>query len=115
MSQQNIQQLLKKYTLLNQEVSVLSTRLKDLRQQVRETEEAISTFLKTNNHTGLRFNGKAVVLEKKSRIVREGKAVRQEKMKDILRKYGVVNPEQITDELTQVRKVEKEIVRLREN
>lgn len=85
---------IKELESLDIEIKSLASRLKQLRQKKSTIEESITEYLESNNHPGVKYQGKAFVTDKKSKIKRKTKSEREADMVDTLSRH-VNNPEQV--------------------
>tara|TARA_B100000401_G_scaffold418830_1_gene342994 strand:+ start:154 stop:501 length:348 start_codon:yes stop_codon:yes gene_type:complete len=85
---------IKELESLETEIKSLASRLKQLRQKKSQIEDSITEYLENNNHPGVKYQGKAFVTDKKSKIKRKTKSERETDAMGALSRY-VDNPEQV--------------------
>jgi hypothetical protein len=89
---------------LNYEIKRMSKELKILRRQAKECEARIVDFLKVKETPGVKFQGKAILLESKEKHSKKKKIEQQLDALEVLSKYGVDNPEEVLKEVLNARK-----------
>ena len=77
-----------------------------LRKRVHILEEQISKYLQSKSHTGVKYNGRTIQLEKKERHNRKGKVDKQRDTIALLQELGVSDPTDAYSRLLNVQKGE---------
>ena len=77
---------------LNIEIKRNSERNKRLKKRVKELEKYISEYIVNKNQIGLKYNGSAILVEKKETRVRKKKKEKEESVLSLLKELGVSNP-----------------------
>ena len=89
---------------LNQEIKRLSKEIKLLRKQAKEAEARIVEFLRVKETPGVKFQGKAIILESKEKHNKKKKIEQEIDAIEVLSKYGVNNPDEVLKEVLNARK-----------
>jgi hypothetical protein len=95
----NIQSDIKELNELDNEIKRLSISLRNVRTIRKNTETRISDFLSQKNQPGVKYNGNAIILEKKQKRAYMSKKAKEEGALSILQKYNINNSKSILDEL----------------
>jgi hypothetical protein len=95
---------------INAEIKRTSNILKTLRQKKGEVEHNIVEFLREKDQPGVKFQGKAVILETKPVRLSKKKADREADSIRIISRYVDDNPEQVLNEILEARKGEQQEV-----
>lgn len=89
---------------INAEIKRTLSTLKHLRAQAKNTEANIIAYLKSKEQNGVKYQGKAIVLENKPKNTTKKKSEQEADSLDILEAYGVSDPRRVLDELSRVKK-----------
>ena len=92
---------------INLEIKTLTDRVKNLKKLSKEVEKRIINYLNEKNQPGIKYNGSAVIVESKSRVIRKGENAKKQDAIRVLRNNGVSDPEHILNELTEAQKGSK--------
>lgn len=92
--------------LINGEIKRNNIQNKKLRERIRELESHITSYLKSKEHSGLKYNGTAVLLENKEMRGTKKKNERYEETIAYLRSFGVQKPDEVYNNLEDIRKGE---------
>lgn len=90
------------------EIKRLSDNLRELRKTKKEIENVILEYLKEKDQPGVKFQGKAFVLESKSKRIPKKKTQKKEDAIRILENCGLNNPEKILEQLLEASKGDEE-------
>ena len=77
---------------INKEIKANNMRNRLLRKRVRELENNITQYLKSKGQNGLKYNGKAIILEKKDKHLRKSKKNKEQDLINLLEDLGVHDP-----------------------
>ena len=77
----------------------LNQRLKLLRQQKKNAEDAINNFLVEKEQPGVKYQGMAITVEDKKKREYKNKKEKESDGKNILEKYGIDDSSKVLDEL----------------
>ena len=100
----NIQGDIMECQSLKHEITVLSKRLKILREKARQSEERINVYLEETGQPGVKFRGTAIVREEKPKRKPKKKKDRKADAIYVLEKYGINDPENVLEELMEARR-----------
>ena len=89
---------------INIEINRNNALNRALRKRAKALEEQISKYLQSKSHTGVKYNGRTIQLEKKERHTRKGKADKARDTMELLRDLGVSDPEDAYSQLLSVQK-----------
>jgi len=93
-------------SMINTEIKRNNITNKKLRERLKEIEANITSYLKEKEHTGLKYNGKAILMENKElRASKKKKDVYQDTI-DVLERFGVENPVELYNKIEDVKKGE---------
>lgn len=87
-----------------------------LRKRVKELKDNIAQFLQEKDQVGLKYKGKAVVLETTEKRLPKKKAEKQESVMHLLQELGISNTEEVYKQILDVQKgetVEKHNVKIK--
>ena len=93
---------------LEKEISILSKRLKKLKNRKKEIEENVAEYLRETNKPGIKYKGKAILLKEVDKRTRMRKKEREEEGKNVLEQYGINNSDEVLHELMEAMKGPKE-------
>ena len=77
-----------------------------LRQRVNILEEQISSYLQTKSQSGVKYNGRTIILETKERRGRKDKVSKERDAISLLRDLGVNDPVSAYSQLVEAQKGE---------
>lgn len=89
---------------INAEIKRTLSTLRNLRTQAKNMEANIIAYLKSKEQNGVKYQGKAIVLENRPKNTIRKKAEQESDSIDILEAYGVRDPRRVLDELSRVKK-----------
>lgn len=89
---------------LTQEIKRLSRELKLLRKKSKEAESRIVEYLKVKETPGVKFQGKALILQSKESHTKKKKVEQEMDALQVLSKYNIDNPQEALKEILQARK-----------
>lgn len=89
---------------INAEIKRTLGTLKNLRSQAKNVEASIIGYLRNKDQNGVKYQGKAIVLENKTKPTIRKKSEQESESIEILESYGVNNPRRVLDELGKTRK-----------
>jgi hypothetical protein len=89
---------------LNAEIKRTRVILKNLREQAKNTEANIITYLKSKEQNGVKYQGKAIVLENRPKSTIRKKSEQELDSIDILESHGVNDPRRVLKELYGVKR-----------
>jgi hypothetical protein len=78
---------------LNIEIKRLGQQLRQLRQKAKAAENRIVEFLKEKDQVGVRYQGKAIVIENKPKRAPKKKTDREADVIKVLQDYNIPNPD----------------------
>ena len=88
------------------EISRNNATNRTLRKRANALEEQISKYLQSKSHTGVKYNGRTIQLEKKERHNRKGKADKQRDTIALLQDLGISDPADAYSRLLNVQRGE---------
>jgi hypothetical protein len=89
---------------INKEISANNARNRNLRRRLKEVERNITEYLRAKDQNGLKYNGKAIILERKERRPAKNKKSKQEDLINLLRDLGVADPVEAYDRVLDVQR-----------
>lgn len=89
---------------VKKEIKRLTQQLRSLRLQSKSIEMRIIEYLEQSEHPGVKFQGNAIVLEKKSKRASKKKSLREADSIRILEEYGIRNAKQVLNDILEARK-----------
>jgi hypothetical protein len=89
---------------LTQEIKRMSRELKVLRRKAKEAEARIVEYLKVKETPGVKFQGKALILQSKERHIKKKKVEQEIDALEVLAKYNIDNPQEALKEILNARK-----------
>ena len=92
---------------IKEELKTLTRRRKVLNNRKNELEKAITNYLKEKDQTGVKHQGKAIILEEKEQRSLKKIKERDNDASEILKKYGINNAMKVLNEILDARKGEK--------
>ena len=89
-------------------VEIKSNNLKNrrLRKRVRELETNIAEYLQSKEQSGLKYNGKAIILEQKEKFSTKNRKDKQDDIKLLFRTLGISDPDYAYKKLLEAQKGE---------
>ena len=78
---------------LNIEIKRLGQQLRQLRQKAKAAESRIVEFLKEKDQVGVRYQGRAIVVENKPKRAPKKKSDREADVIKVLQDYNIPNPD----------------------
>ena len=109
----SIQEKINTYSEIDKEIKRLSKQLSKLRKDAKKIHDEISNYISAKDQVGVKYNGTAFILDKKTRPVARSKKTKETCYLQIVEQYGIENPREFLDELFKAGKEEKEITRLK--
>jgi hypothetical protein len=91
-------------TMLNTEIKRNNARNKQLRSRVKELEMGIAEYLNSKDQLGLKYNGRAVMVEQSERRPAKKKQEKREDVISLLQEFGVGDTDKAYDRLLEVQK-----------
>ena len=91
-------------TMLNTEIKRNNARNKQLRTRVKELEMGIAEYLNSKDQLGLKYNGRAVMVEQSERRPAKKKQEKREDIITLLKDFGVSDTEKAYDRLLEAQK-----------
>lgn len=88
------------------EIKRNNVRNKILRQRIKELEVNISKYLEEKGQHGLKYNGNAIIVEKKERRPAKKKKERETDVLQLLESLGVDDPKYAYEKLQDIQKGE---------
>ena len=100
----SIKHLIIELQQVNNELKRVTAIGKQLRKQSKSIESEIIEYLEINNQPGVKYNGTAIIVKRKSK-----RATKKNKDKDndaieVLKDYGIDDPERVLKQLLDARK-----------
>jgi hypothetical protein len=89
---------------IKQELSRLNKQVTTLRKQKKEIEEFIQQYLKDNNKSGIKFNGKIISLKEGTKSIQKKLRDKRLDTTSILNDYGIRNCEEIVEKIIEAQK-----------
>ena len=91
---------------INAEIKSNNVKNRMLRKRSRELETNISGYLESKEQTGLKYNGKAIILEQKEKFVTKNRKDKQDDIKLLFRTLGISDPDYAYEKLLEAQKGE---------
>lgn len=92
---------------LTREIKLVSKQLRILRARSKKVSADIQAFLREKNQPGVKFQGKAYIIEERSKNLYKKKDAIQNDSLDVLRQAGIKDPETVLESLFKARKGEE--------
>ena len=89
---------------LNVEIKHNNAKNRMLRKRVKELETNISEYLHSKEQNGLKYNGKAIILEQKDKFSTKKKKDKQDDIKLLFRTLGISDPDYAYEKLQEAQK-----------
>ena len=86
------------------EIKRNNTSNKFLKQRAKEIEQSITNYLEEKNEPGLKYNGKAIVIENKEKRLQKSKKDKKSDVVTLLENLGVNEPDNVYDKILDVQK-----------
>lgn len=91
---------------VNIEIKNNNIKNKTLRKRAKELENNISEYLNSKEQNGLKYNGKAIILEQKEKFTTKNKKEKQDDIKLLFKSLGVSDPDYAYEKLLETQKGE---------
>ena len=91
-------------TMLNTEIKRNNARNKQLRTRVKELELGIAEYLTSKDQLGLKYNGRAVIVEQSERRPAKKKQEKREDIITLLQEFGIGDTDRAYERLLEVQK-----------
>ena len=88
----SIRSYVEELSTINKQITENNSRNRILRKRVKELENNITQYLQEKGQSGLKYNGKAIILERKDRRLRKNKKAKEEDLINLLSDLGVNDP-----------------------
>jgi regulator of sigma D len=98
----NIKEYLAERKSINNEIQSNLERNRKLRKRLREVEDLISEFLKTEDQVGLKYNGEVVTIKEKTKKIRRSNKKKTQDYAELLYSWGLSN---IDDKLEKINNI----------
>ena len=95
----SISSVTREFLNIKDEIRANNMRNRELRKRMRECEAFIKEYMVENNHPGLRFQGKTIMLHTLDRKIVKPKKDRKTSAINFLSQLGLDDPQQIYDQL----------------
>ena len=89
---------------LNAEIKHNNMKNRLLRKRAKELETNISSYLRSKEQNGLKYNGKAIILEQKDKFSTKKKKDKQDDIKLLFRTLGISDPDYAYEKLQEAQK-----------
>jgi hypothetical protein len=110
----SIQSEINELTQVNAEIKRLSFQLRNLRKRAKDIEANVIDFLQQKEQPGLKFQGKAILLETKEKRLIKKRSEQEADAISVLSKYDIDEPDKVLKEILDSRKgSSKEISKLK--
>ena len=83
---------------IEKEIKRMASTLRKLRARKKHLEGVITDFLEKHNEPGVKFQGKAIIAQKKDKRIRKKKSEREEALRSVLSRY-VRDPDRVAGEV----------------
>jgi len=111
-----IQSQVKEWKNINIELKRLSARSKMLRNRKKELETSIGFYFEQHNMPGVKFQGEAITMEKKTKKSLKPVKQTENDIRDFFVKHGIQNPHEAFEEFKRLKiNGEEEITKLKLN
>jgi regulator of sigma D len=98
----NIKEYLAERKSINNEIQINLERNRKLRKRLREVENLISEFLKTEEQIGLKYNGEVVTIKEKTKKIRRSNKKKTQDYADLLYSWGLSNIDDKLEKLNNI-------------
>ena len=88
----SIRSYVEELSTINKEIAANNSRNRILRKRVKQLESNITQYLQAKGQNGLKYNAKAIILEKKDKRLRKNKKAKEEDLINLLSELGVMDP-----------------------
>ncbi len=102
----SIKEYVNEINMLRKEIARNNMRNKQLRSRVKELEESITSYLKSKDQTGVKYNGQAIIIESKERHTVKKKKEKEDDIINFLRNLGITDPDHAYAQLQEVQRGE---------
>jgi hypothetical protein len=109
----SIQERIRTLTEINKEIARLSKELSSLRKKAKEVNDGITQYILSKDQPGLKYDGKAFIVNKETKPVAKPKKSKEESYIQIIENYGIENPKDFLNELLKAGKEDKEVTKLK--
>lgn len=92
---------------LTREIKLVSKQLRTLRARSKKVSADIQAFLREKNQPGVKFQGKAYIIEERPKNLYKKKDAIQNDSLAVLRQAGIKDPETVLESLFKARKGEE--------
>jgi hypothetical protein len=106
-SMTSISSVTREFLNIKDEINTNNLRNRELRERMRECEAFIKEYMVENNHPGLRFQGKTIMLHTLDRKIAKPKKDREASAIQYLSQLGLDDPEQIYNQLEACQREER--------
>lgn len=100
----SIRSYVEELSTINKEIAANNSRNRLLRKRVKELENNITQYLKSKGQNGLKYNGQAIILERKDKRLRKNKKDKEEDLINLLSELGVMDPVEAYKKVIDVQK-----------
>ena len=100
----SIRSYVEELNTIQKEIKVNNTRNRFLRKRMKQLELNITEYLKSKGQNGLKYNGKAIILEKKERRPRKNKKIKEQDLVNLLEDLGVNDPIEAYKQVIEIQK-----------
>ena len=98
----NIKEYLAERKSINNEIQINLERNRKLRKRLREVENLISEFLKTEQQIGLKYNDEVVSIKEKTKKIRRSNKKKTQDYDDLLYSWGLSNIDDKLEKLNNI-------------
>jgi len=98
----NIKEYLAERKSINNEIQSNLERNRKLRKRLREVEDLISEFLKTEDQVGLKYNGEVVTIKEKTKKIRRSNKKKTQDYAELLYSWGLSNIDDKLEKLNNI-------------
>lgn len=89
---------------LDNEIKRVQSHLKELRIRKQTVESRIIDYLQQKNQPGVKYKGKALVLENKTKRINKSKVNKETDAISILSQYDIPEPEKVLEKILESRR-----------
>lgn len=89
---------------INAEIKSNNLKNRILRTRARELETNIAGYLQSKEQTGLKYNGKAIILEQKEKFSTKNRKDKQDDIKLLFKTLGISDPDYAYEKLLEAQK-----------
>lgn len=89
---------------INVEIKANNLKNRILRKRAKDLEISITDYLQSKDQTGVKYNGKAIIIEQKEKFSTKNRKNKQDDIKLLFRTLGISDPDYAYEKLLEAQK-----------